>query len=252
MLTHPTAEKLRAMHLWGMAQAFDEQNQHALYNPMTFEERLGLLVDRETTHRAANQLAIRPRKAKLRQQAAYEDIDFRTARGLDRSLILALCEGDWLKRHENCLITGATGVGKSFIACAIANKACRDGHSVLYARAPRLFAELGLARADGSHGRKLLALARIELLVLDDWGLVALTAEHSRDFLEILDDRYDRRSTIVASQIPVDQWHPLIPEPTIADAALDRLVHNAHRINLSGESARKSRKALTNLSGDQP
>jgi DNA replication protein DnaC len=228
-----------------MAQALEEQNQHALYDPMTFDERLGLLVDREATHRSAHQLTIRLRKAKLRQDAAYEDIDFNMARGLDRSHLLTLCEGDWIRRHQNCLITGPTGVGKSFVACALANKACRDGRSVNYARVPRLFSELALAKADGSYGRKLIALAKIELLVLDDWGLAPMTAEHSRDFLEVLDDRYDRRSTLVVSQLPVDQWHQIMPEPTIADAALDRLVHNAHRIALTGESARKRRATLT-------
>jgi DNA replication protein DnaC len=245
MLIQPTTQKLRAMRLFGMAQAFEEQNQHSLYDPMTFEERLGLIVDQEMTYRASHQLTIRLRKAKLRQEAAYEDIDFKIARGLDRSLILNLCQGDWIRRHENCLVTGPTGVGKSFIACALAHKACRDGTKTFYARAPRLFAELAIAKADGSYGRKMLALERTELLVIDDWGLAPLTAEHGRDFLEILDDRYDKRSTLVVSQVPVDQWHPLIPDPTIADAALDRLIHNAHRIKLTGESARKRKANLT-------
>jgi DNA replication protein DnaC len=252
MLRQPTAERLRAMRLFGMAKAFEEQTEQALYDPMTFEERLGLLVDREATHRGAHLLAIRLAKAKLRQNAVYEDIDFKMARGLDRSLLLRLCEGDWIRHHENGIVTGPTGVGKSFIACALANKACRDGHSVLYTRAPRLFSELALARADGSHGRRLLALARFELLVIDDWGLAPMTHEHCRDFLEILDDRYERRSTLVASQVPVDQWHALLPDATIADAALDRLVHNAHRIVLSGESARKRRGILTNEATTTP
>jgi DNA replication protein DnaC len=248
MLHNPTAGKLRALHLHGMAQALEEQNQHDLYDPMTFDERLGLLVDREATERSANLLAIRLRKAKMRQDAAYEDIDFRLARGLDRSQVLTLCQGEWIKRHQNCLVTGPTGAGKSFVACALANKACRDGHGVLYARVPRLFSELALAKADGSYGRKLIAMAKTELLVLDDWGLAPMTGEHSRDFLEILDDRYDRRSTLVVSQLPVDQWHQVMPEPTIADAALDRLVHNAHRIGMTGESVRKRRADLTEQS----
>lgn len=243
MLLQPTIEKLHSMRLFGMAKALEEQSrdERDTYAPMSFDERIGLLVDREMTQRAANQLAIRLQKAKLRQNAAFEDIDFKAARGLDRAAVLSLCQMEWIRRHENCLVTGPTGVGKSFIACAIANKACREGKRVLYARATRLFPELAIAKADGSHGRRLLALARADLLVIDDWGLAPLTAEHSRDFLEILDDRYDTRSTLVASQLPVDQWHALMPDPTVADAALDRLVHNAHRIALTGESARKQR-----------
>jgi DNA replication protein DnaC len=243
MLMQPTMEKLHSMRLFGMAKALEEQSRddRDLYAPMTFDERLGLLVDREMTQRAGNQLAIRLHKARLRQNAAFEDIDFKVTRGLDRSALLSLCRPDWIRKHENCLVTGPTGVGKSFIACAIGNKACRDGKRVLYVRAPRLFPELAIAKADGSHGRRLFALARVELLVIDDWGLAPLTAEHGRDFLEILDDRYDTRSTLVASQLPVDQWHALMPDPTVADAALDRLVHNAHRIALKGESARKQR-----------
>jgi DNA replication protein DnaC len=241
MLNHPTYDKLRTMKLLGMAQALQEQTSQAIYHSLSFEERLGLLVDRESADRDNRQLAVRLAKAKLRQNAAFEDIDFRKPRGLDRSIVLALGGGDWIRRHNNCLVTGPTGVGKSFLACAVANKICRDGASVAYARAPRLLAELAIARADGSHGRRLLALARVELLVLDDWGLAPLTGEHSRDFLEILDDRYDRRSTMIVSQTPVDLWHALMPDPAIADAALDRLVHNAHRLTLSGPSMRQQR-----------
>lgn len=241
MLNHPTYEKLRTMKLLGMAQALEEQNNQALYGSLSFEERLGLLVDRESAYRDNWKLAIRLGKAKLRQNAAFEDISFKKQRGLDRSLVISLGSGDWIRQHNNCLITGPTGVGKSFLACAIANKICRDGASVLYTRASRLFADLAIAKADGSHGRRLLALARIDLLILDDWGLTPLTVEQSRDFLEILDDRYDRRSTLIVSQAPVDLWHSQMPDPTVADAALDRLVHNAYRIVLTGESMRKQR-----------
>ena len=247
MLLNPTTDKLRTLRLFGMAKALQEQSQHTLYEPMTFEERLGLLVDRETTHRANHKLSIRLGKAKLRQDAAFEDIDYSVVRGLDRSLMAALGDGGWIKKRQNCLITGPTGVGKSFIACALAHKVCRDGSTVRYARVPRLFSELTMAKADGSYGRKLMALAKTDLLLLDDWGLAPMTSEHSRDFLEILDDRYDRRSTLVVSQLPVDQWHETMPDPTVADAALDRLVHNSHRIILSGESARKRRAALTEM-----
>ncbi len=239
MLNHPTFEKLRAMKLLGMAQALEEQMAQALYDSLSFEERLGLLVDRESLHRDNRHLAVRLSKAKLRQNAAFEDINFKKPRGLDRSLVIALGTGDWMRRHNNCLITGKTGTGKTYLACAIANKICRDGANVVYARTPRLFSELAIAKADGSHGRRLLALARVDLLILDDWGLVPLTTEQSRDFLEILDDRYDRRSTMVVSQTPTDLWHAQMPDPTIADAALDRLVHNAYRIALTGPSWRQ-------------
>ena len=229
------------MKLLGMAQALEEQTSDALYSSLSFEERLGLLVDRESVYRDNRRLAVRLGKAKLRQNAAFEDIDFRKPRGLDRSLVVALGAGNWIRRHNNCLLTGPTGVGKSFLACAIANKICRDGANVVYARASRLFSDLSIAKADGSHGRRLATLARVDLLILDDWGLAPLTAEQSRDFLEILDDRYDRRSTMIVSQTPVELWHAQMPDPTIADAALDRLVHNAHRITLTGESMRKQR-----------
>jgi DNA replication protein DnaC len=246
MLAHPTCEKLRSLRLLGMAQALEEQTSQALYHSMSFEERLGLLVDRESICRDNHKLATRLGKAKLRQNAAFEDIDLGKARGLDRSLIAALGNGDWIRRHNNCLITGPAGVGKSFVACAIAHKICRDGATVAYHRVPRLFGELALAKADGSHGRRLQALARVDLLILDDWGLTPLTGEQSRDFLEILDDRYDRRSTMVISQIPTDLWHAQMPDPTVADAALDRLVHNAHRLALTGESMRKQRAQQIN------
>lgn len=239
MLNHPTYEKLRIMKLLGMAKALEEQTSQAIYASLSFEERLGLLVDRESIYRDNRQLAIRLGKAKLRQNAAFEDINFKKPRGLDRSLVLALGGGDWIRQHNNCLITGKTGVGKSFLACAIANKICRDGANVIYSRVPRLFSDLATAKADGSYRRRLLAIARADLVILDDWGLYPMTAEQSRDFLEILDERYDRRSTMVVSQPPVELWHAMFPDPTVADAALDRLVHNAYRIALTGPSMRK-------------
>jgi DNA replication protein DnaC len=241
MLNHPTYDKLLTIKLLGMAQALEEQTAQPIYSSLSFEERLGLLVDRESIHRENRQLAIRLGKAKLRQNAAFENINFKKPRGLDRSLIIALGAGDWIRRHNNCLITGSTGVGKSYLACAIANKICRDGANVVYARASKLFSALAIAKADGSYTRQMHALARVDLLILDDWGLFPLTAEQSRDFLEILDDRYDRRSTMVVTQTPVDLWHAMMPDPTIADAALDRLVHNAHRIALTGPSMRQQR-----------
>lgn len=248
MLNHPTHDKLLALKLTGMAAAWQQQQRLADAGLMSFEERLGLLVDSEMTHRNNHQLAQRLKSAHLRQSAVPEDIDFRHRRGLDRALIQTLLGGEWLRRHDNCLITGPTGVGKSYLACALAHQACRDGWRVLYVRASRLFAELAIARADGSLGRRLLALSRMDLLVLDDWGLAALSVEQARDLLEILEDRYDRKSTLVTSQAPVENWHDLMGDPTLADAALDRLVHNAHRIALTGESLRKSRDTRsTNL-----
>jgi len=228
-----------------MAGALEEQRQLQACDAMSFEERLGLLVDREMTQRSNRQLAQRLKRARLRQSAVAEDIDFRQARGLDRSLVQMLLSCDWIRRHQNCLITGPTGVGKSYLACALANQACRAGWKVSYTRAPRLFQELAIARADGSFGRRLTSLARTDLLLLDDWGLAPLAPEQARDLLELLDDRYDRKSTLVVSQLPVDSWHPMIGDGTLADASLDRLVHNAHRLVLTGESMRKTRAALT-------
>jgi len=172
MLNHPTYEKLRIMKLLGMAKALEEQTSQAIYASLSFEERLGLLVDRESIYRDNRQLAIRLGKAKLRQNAAFEDINFKKPRGLDRSLVLALGGGDWIRQHNNCLITGKTGVGKSFLACAIANKICRDGANVIYSRVPRLFSDLATAKADGSYRRRLLAIARADLVILDDWGCI--------------------------------------------------------------------------------
>jgi DNA replication protein DnaC len=243
MLNHPTRDKLMTMKLHGMAAALEEQKLNPTCDSMAFEERLGLLVDRELTARNDRQLTLRLKLAKLRQSAVPEDIDFRQQRGLDRSLFQALLQGEWLRRHDNCLITGPSGVGKSYLACALAHQACRNGLKVLYARVPRLMPELVIARADGSFRKRLLALARIDLLVLDDWGLAPFALDQVRDLLEILDDRYDRKSTIVISQVPVEDWHQLLGEPTLADAILDRLVHNAHPVHLTGESMRKSRAA---------
>ena len=243
MLNHPTYDKLHILKLTGMAAALEEQSHIQACADMTFEERLGLLVDREMDQRSNRRLTLRLKNARLSQSATLEDIDFRHVRGLDRSLVAALLGCEWVRRHENCLVTGPTGVGKSFIACALANKACREGYKVVYARAARLFPELALAKADGSFGKRLFAIAKCDLFVLDDWGLAPLTLDQSRDFLEILEDRYGKGSTVVASQVPVENWHPLIADPTLADAALDRLVHNAHRIALAGESMRKLRGA---------
>ena len=208
-------------------------------NALSFEERVGLLVDREAAERDTKRLTTRLKFAAMRQNACVEDLDLRTPRGIDRAVFAKLIAGDWIDRHENLLITGATGLGKSWIACALGHKACRDNRSVQYHRVPRLFEALALARGDGRYGRLLKTISRVQLLVLDDWGLSMLNPSERRDLLEILDDRHGRASTIVISQVPVDQWHAIIGDPTLGDAILDRLVHNAHRLQLSGESMRK-------------
>ena len=198
------------------------------------------MIDREATERDNKRLVTRLKFASLRQSAVIEDIDLRAVRGLDRALFQKLAAGDWIDRHHNLLICGPTGVGKSWIACALGHKACRDGRSVLYHRMPRLFEALALARGDGRHARLLKTLARVQLLILDDWGLAPLAPEQRRDLLEIMDDRHGRATTIETSQLPVDAWHATIGDPTLADAILDRLVHNAHRLTLKGDSMRKA------------
>ena len=240
MLTHPTFERLSALGLAGMAKAFEEQRRCPDLDALSFEERLGLLVDREAAERETKRLTTRLKFASLRQNACVEDINLRTPRGLDRAVFARLAAGEWINRHENLLITGAAGLGKSWIACALGHKACRDNHSVLYHRVPRLFEALALARGDGRYGRLLKSLSRVEVLILDDWGLSVLTGSERSDLLEILDDRHGRTSTIVTSQIPVEHWHETIGDPTLADAILDRIVHNAHRLQLLGESMRKT------------
>jgi DNA replication protein DnaC len=245
MLNHPTLDKLHELRFTGMAKALTEQMALPDIEDLSFEERLGLLVDREATEREDRRLQTRLRQAKLKQNACIEDIDFKQSRGLDKSLILDLAQCQWIKKHLNLLITGPTGVGKTWIACALAQKACREGFTSLYLRLPRLLQELPIAKGDGTYTRLMNRLAKVDVLILDDWGLSKLIAEQRRDLLEILEDRHDTRSTIVTSQLPLDQWHHIIGDPTLADAILDRLVHNAYKINLKGESMRKNKSKLT-------
>ena len=239
MLTHPLLEQLQKMRLTGMHKALQEQMQMDECQSMTFEERLGLMLDRETTERENRRLQTLLRKATLHQQAAIEDLDRHTPRGLDRQLVTRLNTMQWVRERLNLLITGPTGIGKSWIACALGNKACREGLSTRYFRLSRLFQALQLARADGTWTKLLRELARTDLLILDDWGLTPIQDEQRRDLLEILDDRFNAKSTLIASQLPIDHWHDYIDDPTLADAILDRLVHNAYRLQLSGESMRK-------------
>lgn len=245
MLHHPTLDKLNALQFTGMAKALTEQMALPEIEQLSFEERLGLLVDREMTVRDERRLKTRLRKAKLKQNASIEDLDTRQARGLDKALIADLASCQWIRQHLNLLITGPTGVGKTWIACALAQKACREGYSACYLRLPRLLQELPIAKGDGRYPKLLNELAKTDVLILDDWGLSKLIAEQRRDLLEILEDRHDTRSSIVTSQLPIDQWHHIIGDPTLADAILDRLVHNAYKINLKGESMRKKKAKLT-------
>ncbi len=243
MLIEPTLEQLHTLRLTGMAKAYQEQLDVADVESLSFEERLGLLLDREATERADRRLRTRLRQAKLRFPAAVEDIDFRHPRGLHKKQVLQLAACDWIREHHNLLITGATGTGKTYLACAFAHKACLEDFTARYLRLPRLFRELEVARADGRYPKLLAAYARTDLLVLDDWGLAKLTEAERRDLYEILEERTGLRSTLVASQLPVGKWHPVVGDPTLADAILDRLVSNAHEIALTGDTIRPPRHA---------
>jgi DNA replication protein DnaC len=234
-------EKLTAMRLLGMADALKTQEQDPSSRELSFLERLGLLVDQQWTWRENQALARRLHAAKLKG-AAVEDIDYRTARGLDKSVIRALAQkSGWVEQHENIFVLGPTGVGKSFVACALAQKACRDGYSALYVRAPALFRDLAIARADGSLRSVFARFGRIDVLVIDDWAMAPLAETERRDFWEICEDRYQTRSMVLTSQLPVARWHEQIGDATAADGILDRLVHNAHRIEMRGDSMRKKR-----------
>ena len=241
MLQHPTLDRLNTMGLAGMAKAYGELAANAEADRLTHPEWLALLLDREWSFRHDRKLAARLRFAKLRHQASPEDVDYRSPRGLDRALFMKLVAGEWIAARDNLVITGPTGVGKSWLACALGHKACRDDRSVLYQRVPKLFSNLALARGDGRHERFLRKLGSVQLLILDDWGLEPLDALARHELLEILEERYGRRSTIVTSQLPIASWHHVIADPTYADAILDRLVHNAHRLDLDGDSMRRSK-----------
>ena len=242
MLEQPMMDKLAAMRLSGMLEALKNQQQDPAARDLSFLERFSMLVDQQWNWRENQALARRLKTARLRGNACVEDIDYRTQRNLDKSVIRALTqESAWVRNHEHIFVLGPTGSGKSFIAAALAQKACRDGYTSLYLRAPALFRDLALARADGSLRSLLSRLNRIDVLVIDDWAMAPLAENERRDFWEICEDRYQTRSFILASQLPVARWHEQIGDPTVADGILDRLVHNAHRIELRGDSMRKVR-----------
>ena len=245
MLTQPTLDTLQTLRLHGMYHALVEQLHMPDIAALTFEERFGLLVDREITERENRRLTTRLRQAKLRQTACIEDLDDRHPRGIDKALITHLATCQWVREHHNVLITGPTGIGKTWLGCALGHQACRDGLTALSLRLPRFLQELPMAKGDGRDGKLLTTLAKTDVLILDDWGLAPLSDENRRALLEIVDDRHDRRATIITSQLPVEHWHDALGDPTLADAILDRLVHNAYKIALHGESMRKRPAKLT-------
>ncbi len=251
MLTNHTLDQLHGLKLSGMAAAFAEQREQPTVHELSFDERFSLLVDREATYRENRRLTRLLQLARLRQPACVEDIDYKHKRGLDRAQVASLATCDWIRAHANLLITGATGNGKSWIAAAFGTQSCRHGLSVRYERVTRLVDDLRIARGDGSYGKRLIALAKTELLILDDFGLKPLTQAERHDLLEVIEDRHGTRSTLVTSQLPVARWHEYLNDPTVADALLDRVLSGAHRIELKGESMRRKEKPLTNMNAGE-
>jgi len=245
MLNQQTIEKLHLMKLAGMAVALQEQSAQPDMDRLSFEERFGLIVDRQWTWKEDYRMQRYLKNAKLKLNACIEDIDYKSPRGIDQSVIMKLITCDWIKKHQNIIVTGPTGVGKTFIACALANKACREGYRSFYIRSPRFSYQMALARGDGSYGKTINKLSKAHVLVIDDLGLAPMTDTERRDLLEVIEERHGHASTIVVSQLPVDHWHEQIGDPTIADAMLDRLIHNSHKIALKGGSLRKKYANLT-------
>ena len=242
MLNEQTFDKLYAMKLIGMAEGFKEQIEQSSFRDLSFEERFGILVERHWSWKENKRLSRLLKEAKLKLQACIEDVDYRTPRGIEKSVILSLASCDWIRNHQNLLVSGPTGVGKTFLACSFAQKACREGFRTFYIRSPQFFYQINLARADGSYGTLMKRLSKIHLLVLDDLGLAPLIEIERRDLLELIEDRTGNTSTLITSQLPIDRWHDHIGDPTLADAIMDRLIHNAHRIQLKGGSMRKKQK----------
>jgi DNA replication protein DnaC len=245
MLIEQTADRLYAMKLNGMADAFKEQLAQPDLNDLSFEERVSLLVDRHWIWKENRRMNRLLNIAKLKDNACIEDLDFKTPRGRDKSVILRLAGSDWIKSAQNIIITGPTGVGKTYLACSLANSACRNSLAAMYKRAPRLYQEIAIARADGSYPKLMNKLAKVKVLVIDDFCITPMADAERRDLLEVIEDRQGISSTVVATQVPLENWFELIGDPTVADAILDRLIHNAHKINLKGESMRKIRSPLT-------
>jgi DNA replication protein DnaC len=245
MLIQPTVDKLRQMRLYGMVAALEEQSENTEYQKLSFDERLGFLVDWEWTDRKEKRLASRIRKAKFREKAFMDSLDLSKNRGLDRRQVLYLAQPDWINNHQNVIIVGATGTGKTYLACALGNAACGNGFPVQYFQTVKLLRELKAAHVDGSYEKFLNRLAKTRLLILDDWLLDNLDLVQTRDLLEVMDDRFNTGSTIFTTQLPVSEWHSRFGDPTLADAMMDRVVHNAYRLILKGESQRKKQKNLT-------
>jgi len=245
MLMQQTREHLNTLRLTGMLQALEEQLGLPAMAELSFEERMGILVDHEILYRENRRLGRLLSAARLRVSACVEDIDYRHARGLEKSRMASLVALDWIRQSLNLCLTGPTGCGKTWLACAMGNEACRRGFSVRYLRLPRLFEMLRIAHGDGSYAKLMNQLLKTDLLILDDWGIQKISAAQRNDLMEVIEDRHGRRSTLIASQLPIDHWHEYIGEATIADAVLDRLLHGAHRLNLTGESMRRSQAKLT-------